>query len=106
MRSVVNQHGKMLKKLDTIYIGYDPREHLAVQVLIDSIERHASKPLNVITLNQNGLRRAGLYRRTAHVDSTCWGENPSNDMKDLFDGRPFSTEFSYSRFLVPALNQY
>ena len=25
---------------------------------------------------------------------------------DDIDGRPFSTEFSFSRFLVPALNMY
>jgi len=104
-RLVKNQHGLLLKKLDTIYIGYDPREQRAVEVLIDSIERHASRPVNVVTINQVALRRIGLYRRAPHVDSTCWAANPSSDMKDAFDGRPLSTEFSFSRFLVPFLNQ-
>ncbi|HEY9815745.1 MAG TPA: hypothetical protein V6D20_08090, partial [Candidatus Obscuribacterales bacterium] len=27
-------------------------------------------------------------------------------MIDAFDGRPFSTDFTFTRFLVPALNQY
>ncbi|WP_145209036.1 hypothetical protein [Planctomycetes bacterium TBK1r] len=91
--------------MDTIYIGYDPREHVAVRVLMESIERHASRPINVVTLNVMGLRRSGLYRRTPHVDSTCWGNPPSKDMVDAFDGRPFSTDFSFTRFLVPFLNQ-
>jgi len=105
-RECSNQHGKKVDRLDTIYIGYDPREHLAVEVLTDSIKRHASRPLNIVTLNQKALRRSGLYRRGPHINSTCWGSEPSSDMIDEFDGRPFSTEFSFSRFLVPFLNQY
>lgn len=101
-----NQHGQSLKRLDTIYIGYDPREHRAVEVLIDSIERHASSPLNIVTINQVALRKIGLYRRAPHIDSTCWANEPGGDMLDAFDGRPLSTEFSFSRFLVPFLNQY
>lgn len=105
-RIVKNVNGQPLKRLDTIYIGHDPREHRAVEVLIDSIERQASRPISVVTLNALALRRAGLYRRTPHVDSTCWGRPPSKDMVDAFDGRPFSTDFSFTRFLIPALNQY
>lgn len=105
MRPIANQHGKELGKLDTIYIGYDPREHIAVRVLMDSIQEHASRPLNVVTINQQALRRIGLYRRAPHVDSTCWAAEPSNVMMDGFDGRPASTEFSFSRFLAPFLNQ-
>ena len=106
MRAVKNANGQTLKRLDTIYIGHDPREHRAVEVLIDSIERQASRPINVVTLNALALRRVGLYRRTPHVDSTCWGRPPSKDMIDAFDGRPFSTDFSFTRFLVPFLNQF
>jgi len=104
-RLIRNQHGQFLNRLDTIYIGYDPREQRAVEVLIDSIERHSSRPLNVVTLNQVALRRVGLYRRAPHIDSTCWATNRSADMLDAFDGRPLSTEFSFTRFLVPFLNQ-
>lgn len=101
-----NCHGLRLPRMDTIYIGYDSREHDAVNVLIDSINRLSSRPLNIITLNQNALRRIGLYRRAPAVQSTCWGSEKINVMNDLFDGKPFSTEFSFSRFLVPMLNQY
>lgn len=106
LRQTRNQHGKTIKRMDTIYIGYDPREHLAVEVLIDSIERHASRPINIITINQQALRRIGLYRRSPNIDSTCWASNSSSDMLDCFDNNPLSTEFSFSRFLVPFLNQY
>ena len=52
------------------------------------------------------LRRIGLYRRTPDTESTCWGENQDGVMRDEFDKKPFSTEFSFTRFLVPHLNQY
>ena len=105
-RVVINQNGKKLKRIDTIYIGYDDREHLATNVLIDSIERLASRPINVVTLNLKSLRLSGLYRRTPHVNSTVWGKDPVNNMVDAFDERPFSTDFSFSRFLIPFLNQH
>ena len=38
------------------------------------------------------------------MKSTCWGD--SKNMIDCFDQKPFSTEFSFSRFLVPHLNLY
>lgn len=105
-RQVNNQNGCSVRRLDTIYIGYDPREHRAMEVLVDSIERQASRCLNIVTLNQQALRRVGLYRRAPHIDSTCWGRPPAKDMIDAFDARPFSSEFSFSRFLVPFLNQF
>jgi hypothetical protein len=103
-RIVKNAQGLSVPRLDSIYIGYDPREHVAATVLMESIRRLASRPLNVVTINAHALRRIGLYRRTPHVDSTCWGNPPSRDMIDAFDGRPFSTDFSFTRFLVPFLN--
>jgi hypothetical protein len=40
----------------------------------------------------------GLYRRESEmIDGQPY---------DVIDGRPFSTEFSFTRFLVPALNMY
>lgn len=94
-----------MKRLDTIYIGCDVREQVAVDVLVESIHRHASRPLNVVALNTLSLRRIGLYRRTPDVASTCWGNPQIQTMVDAFDRKPFSTDFSFSRFLVPFLNQ-
>ena len=86
----------MYQKQPAIYIGYDPREHEAMQVLQYTIEKYSSQPINIVTLNQDNLRRVGLYRRSPAVESTCWGNG--NDMIDLFDKKPFSTDctgFSY-----------
>ncbi len=95
-----------IKRMPTIYVGYDAREHGAAAVLVDSIHRLASEPVNVVLLESLRLRRMGLYRRTPHIDSTCWGSSPLGHMADAFDERPFSTDFTFTRFLVPALNQY
>ena len=64
----------------------------------------SSKVINIITLNIDSLRHSGLYRRTPHINSTCWGEEKDNVMRDSVDKKPFSTQFSFSRFLVPFLN--
>ena len=77
-----------------VYIGYDGREHAAYEVCKFTLEKHSSVPLEIVPLKQTPLRRSGLYRRT--------GENGV----DVFDGKPFATEFSFTRFLVPALNLY
>ncbi len=105
MRTYVNNIGKNIRKMDTIYIGYDFREHEAVEGLCRSIEEHASESINIVTLNKTALVRSGLYRRQPHVDSTVWGDSKLQHMVDAFDGRPFSTDFSFSRFLIPFLNQ-
>ena len=59
------------------------------------------KDLNIIKLDQHALRAAGLYRR-------AWSISPDNKKQkvDLSDGKPFSTDFSFTRFLIPHLNQY
>jgi len=81
-----------------VLIGFDPREAVAFDVCRHSLLRHSSVPLYVRALRQEGLRLAGLYRRQ-------W-EWRDGQRVDLIDDRPFSTEFSFTRFLVPALCQY
>lgn len=83
----------------TVYIGYDPREQAAFDVCAASIIEHASRPVNVIPVNQPALRRSGLYSR-------AWSSDSNGQKFDLIDGKPFSTEFSFSRFLIPSLNHY
>lgn len=69
-----------------IYIGYDRGEHNAYIVCRKSILNRASVPIEVIPLRQEELRATGLYWRSRDPLA--------------------STEFTYTRFLVPALNGY
>ena len=68
-----------------IFIGYDSREDLAYQVCNYSI-KSKSKLAKIFPLKLNELRSKGLYKR----DEDKLG----------------STEFTFSRFLVPVLNDY
>lgn len=81
-----------------VFIGYDPGEHTAAEVCKYSLMRRATVPLNVSYLNLQALRRAGLYARPEYMDG--------NQRHDGIDRRPFSTDFSFSRFLVPSLMQF
>lgn len=81
-----------------VYIGYDSREPEAFEVARYSIIKHASVPVNIVKLDQQALRRAGLFKRT---EAMIHGQR-----YDMIDGKPFSTEFSFTRFLVPALMQW
>jgi lipopolysaccharide biosynthesis glycosyltransferase len=78
----LNEEVKPLK----IYIGWDSREDIAYQVAKLSIEKYASVPVEVIPLKQPKLRKEGLYWR--EVDKLA------------------STEFTFTRFLVPELNKF
>ncbi len=78
------------------FVGYDPREELAWQVLRHSVSTRSSEPVKFYALRHRELRRLGLFRRTWWVDA-------DGQYYDDQDGRPFSTEFSHTRFLVPEL---
>ena len=69
-----------------IFIGYDPRERAATNVLIDSLYQHSSVPLAITPLVTPQLEQQGLFRR-------------ERDPKQ-------STAFSFTRFLVPYLMGY
>jgi len=69
-----------------IFIGYDRRERAAVNVLIDSLYQHSSIPLSITPLVASQLE----------VEQFYWRE------RDPLQ----STEFSFTRFLVPYLNDY
>ena len=69
-----------------IYVGWDSREDIAYQVCRSSLLRHASGPIDVTPLKQEDLCKRGLYRRERDPLA--------------------STEFTYTRFLVPALTGY
>jgi hypothetical protein len=67
-----------------IFIGFDPREAVAFYTLAHSILQRSSIPVSIAPLMRSQLK--GLYRR---------GRGPTE-----------STEFSLTRFLVPALSEY
>ena len=67
-----------------IFIGYDPRERAATNVLIDSLYQNSSRPIAVTPIVTAQLGEA--YRR-------------ERDPKQ-------STAFSFTRFLVPSLCGY
>lgn len=80
------------------FIGFDAREEIAADVCRHSLLRESTIPLYVRMLKQEGLRHANLYWRQ-------WTARGAQKI-DSIDKRPFSTEFAFTRFLVPALMQY
>jgi|TARA_R110000796_G_scaffold137009_1_gene253077 hypothetical protein len=86
----------------TIYVGYDQREDTPYRILEESIRRHSSKAVNIIPIKQEALRTIGLYSR----DYTTSIIGNSIQKIDTNDKKPFSTDFSFTRFLVPHLNLF
>jgi hypothetical protein len=82
-----------------VYIGWDQRDALAYEVCRASLIRHASAPVEVIPLKDWELRAKGIYWRAYHVD-------PKGQMWDSRDDKPFSTNFAFSRFCVPLLEEF
>lgn len=81
-----------------IYIGYEPREDHAYRVCRHSLLKRASFPYPVFRLDSRNLRKDGMFWRT-------WRTDEAGQMWDELDGKPFSTEFSYTRFLTPLLGK-
>ena len=50
------------KDMDTVYIGYDPREHVAYEVLKFSIEIRAKHPVRIVPLKKDALIKNGMFR--------------------------------------------
>ena len=68
-----------------VYIGWDSREDIAYQVAKHSIHKHADD-VDVIALKLHELKEQGLVTRP--------------------DDPKASTQFTFTRFLVPHLNRY
>lgn len=83
-----------------VYIGWDSREKIAYDVCRKSIEHNTHSQVRVIPLAHKELRKQGWFTRPWLTDAY------TGNWTDLVDGRPFSTEFSHTRFLVPALMNY
>ena len=74
-----------------IFIGHDEREKDAYDVCEYSLRRHSSKPLDIEPISNVHP----LYDRNWH--------QRGNDRIDDIDGYPFTTDFSFARFLVPQI---
>ena len=68
------------------FIGYDSKEDIAYRVCKQSLLNNSTIDIKVIALKQFELRAQGYYKR---------------DIDPLA-----STEFTYTRFLVPSLMKY
>ena len=75
-----------MKNLIPLFIGYDYRERAATNVLIDTLYQNSSMPLAITPLVTSQLIEQELYFR-------------KRDPKQ-------STDFSFTRFLVPYLMSY
>ncbi|MFN0044224.1 MAG: glycosyltransferase [Alphaproteobacteria bacterium] len=69
-----------------VFVGWDSREDIAYQICRHSLLRRASQHVSVIPMRQRALAALGLYRRARDPLA--------------------STEFAYTRFLVPYLMGY
>jgi len=79
-----------------VFIGYDPRDDLAYRAAVASLHNRASIPIEIIGIRDPGLRIGGDYWRPYVVEE-------NGQMIDSGDGRPFSTQFAFTRFLTPHL---
>jgi hypothetical protein len=85
-----------MKPLD-IWMGHDARELAAFEVAESSIVRKSDSPVIVHKLMEKSL--LGIYDRP-------WKADPQGFRIDERDGRPYSTEFAFTRFLVPYMMNY
>lgn len=89
-----------------VFIGFDPREQLAFDVCCRSLKANSSVDVEIIPLKDWELRRKGIYWRAYSVMDGRGGDYNNGQMIDGVDGRPFSTQFSFTRFLIPHLEDY
>ena len=86
------------EKINTVFIGYDPKEKAACSVLKYLLVENSPKPIDVRFLRKDILELMGMHFRPYEI--------VNGQYIDKIDQRPFSTEFSFSRFLIPALMMY
>ncbi len=82
-----------------IYLGWDARETQAYRVAEFTLRDKTREALHVVPLKHKALRAQGVFDRP-------WRTDADGQTYDVRDGKPFSTEFAFTRFLVPHLNNY
>ena len=88
----------MTTQKNHIFIGWDNREVLASIVAKYSMSLHITNEddCSIEFLKRRSLQTQHLYYRKAFLSET-------GQYFDTLDSKPFSTEFSFTRFLVPEL---
>lgn len=73
-----------------VYVGYDSRESEAYAACVNSIRQNTNnQKVKILELNKRDLIEVGLY-----------------DREKIYPNEKASTEFAFTRFLVPRLNHY
>ena len=80
------------------FIGYDTRERDAFEVCRRSMVARSSTPVHAQALRRHALQASGLYRRYMYSEGGQYFDRHTNDA--------MSTEFTFTRYLVPALCQW
>ena len=75
----------MINKIP-IFIGFDERERVAMNVLIDSLYQNSTSPIAITPIISSQLEEIGIHKRKREEKQ--------------------STSFSFTRFLVPYLMNY
>lgn len=84
----------------TVWIGLDDREAVASDVAASSIRRRTDSNVKITYLDHRQLRKQGWFQRPWQMDAD------TGEYRDLLDSKNFSTQFSHTRFLVPALQGF
>src|SRR3990167_1206363 len=82
-----------------IFIGYDIRDDKAARVCEASLQAKASESVRVHFLKDHECRKKHGYVRPYRVEA-------NGQMICGVDHKPFSTAFSFTRFLVPSIAGY
>ena len=80
-----------------VFIGHDERLAKATEVCEKSMKRHAPN-IDVRVIDWNDFDIAGVYDRPHFTED--------GQYYDTLTGSPFSTQFSFTRFLVPHLTEH
>ena len=90
----------MTEDVLSVYLGWDSRELQAYRVAEYTLRKNTRAALHVVPLKHKALRQQGIFDRPWRVEGT------TGNFHDARDGKPFSTEFAFTRFLVPYLAGY
>jgi lipopolysaccharide biosynthesis glycosyltransferase len=81
--------------VQSIWIGFDPREAAAFAVCRNSMRRWMTQQIPIKGIVLSELQRTGLYRRPI--------EHRGGQLWDPISQAPMSTQFAISRFFTPIL---